>query len=181
MSSNMSSDQEAERDWIAKVLGVKLLGAPASGVAALPSGTVAFAKMQLRWRDAQNRVRAELNRLAASLLAHPGVQADPRLPQVKAVAAELPTMVPKFGGVFEDVLNDVINAGGISPPLAERGESALAGYRGALARAPALAELEAFAGKHFKLDLKLFTDLDETLVALLAEFKRSGAAAASRS
>jgi hypothetical protein len=177
----MASDDVAKRDWIALVLGVTLPGATASDAAAGPSGTAAVADMPRRWREAQERVRAALARIVASLLTHPGVQADSRFSQVKAAAAKLPSLVPEFAGKFESVVNNVVKAGGISPALAEQGKSALAEYQGALARVPALSQLESFAAKHLKLDVKLFTDLEETLIALLAEFARSGATGATGS
>jgi len=175
-------DPDAKGLWVARVLGITLSAtAQGSGAAdaalAIREGTVAFAKMQLRWRDAQTRVRGELSRLAVAVLRHPGVQADRRFSQVKAVAAGLPKLVPDFGNQFEDTLNDAINAGGISAPIAKNGLAALDAYRQALAQAPALRELEPFAGTYFKLDMKLFADLDQTLASLQAEFERSSAAA----
>lgn len=170
-------DQDA---WVKRVLGIDI-PAP-NGARSTPNGEtaktsidvdggaglgpVAFGKLQLAWREAQARVKADLGGLAKALLNHPGVQADPRFGQVRTVAGGFAGLVPAFGARLEDALNDIINAGRVTEALDSESAAAIAEYRAALGKVPELLKLEAFARAHLGIDLKAHGELDRTLASL---------------
>lgn len=170
--------------WVTRVLGVAM---PPRGpdAAATPRttgrapGAVSFAKLQLSWRDAQAKVKADLAGFAGTLLAHPAVKADPRYDQVRQVADGFADLVPSFGERLEDALNAIINAGRVTPELGRESAAAIADYRGALARVPELLKLEAFARTHLGVDVPAHAELDRTLGALDASLARAGSGAAA--
>jgi hypothetical protein len=129
---------------------------------------VVYRKLLLRWREAQGALDANLKSLGAAVLAQPEIQADPRIEEIKQAVAELPKLVPQFGGNLEDVLDAGMNA---SEPaqlqrLAEQGIAAIDAYRQQLQSTSKLLELEQFAAKDLGASLELHSVLDQALVEL---------------
>lgn len=153
-----SAEQDA---WIARVLGVGSLRAQAE----VRSGTVAFRKLLLRWREAQSQVQGELQALGATLLAHPKVKVDPRRPAVERAVRELPALIPRFSGALEDALDAGISEADPAklPQHAAAGATAIDAYLSALAGARQLSALEGFAAKYLGRHDRLATGLIEAL------------------
>jgi hypothetical protein len=129
---------------------------------------VEFAKLLLRWREAQQRFDSNLRAVGEALLARPEIQADPRKDIVRQAVDAFPNLVPKFGGALEDALNAGINA---SEPadkarLATQSAGAVDAYRQQLNAAKELLELERFASSDLGTSLRLPGELDETLAEL---------------
>jgi len=133
-----------------------------------PMGVVSYAKLLLRWREAQARAAANLTELGRLLLDLPEVQSDPRLAQVQQAAAGLPHLIPKFGEELADHLDMAANGG---PNAADSRTAALAtigAYRKQLAAVPVLAKLGEFALRNLKADLPSAGELDAALGELEA-------------
>ena len=129
---------------------------------------VVYRKLLLRWREAQSTFDINLKSLGDMLLSQPEIQADPRIEEIKQEVAELPKLVPQFGGKLEDVLDAGLNA---SEPeelkrLAAQGVLAIDAYRQQLQSASKLLELEQFAAKDLNASLPLQKALDQALIEL---------------
>ena len=139
--------------------------APTAGPADPPgtqgTGAVAWAKLLLRWRDAEAKARAAVNDLGLAILALPEVHSDPRLHHVKRAVALLPGLIPAFGETLSDVLDEGLNAG-TNMDIAERAREVVAQYRQQLATAAALGRLEKFAATHVG-ELQVLQTLDGAL------------------
>ena len=175
-----SGDQHA---WVERVLGVRIDppgGAADTGTPKpdprtdVPAGTVAYRKLLLRWREAQAALNADIQSLGATLLAHPAVKRDPRLPAVQKAVGELPGLIPRFSGALEDALDAGISEADPAqlPKHAAAGAAAVDSYLSALAGAKQLRALEAFAATHLGQTSKLAGALTEAL----ADLKRQIAA-----
>lgn len=138
------------------------------------TGMVAFAKLQLQWRDAQATFDANLKALGAKLLADPGVQNDPRIDTIKEAVAALPGLVPKFGGDLEDALDAANNATDpvVRGRLMDEAVAALDAYRQQLTGAPLLAALEQFSAQQLGTKLALHGALDDALAAIKQQITR---------
>lgn len=136
-------------------------GSRAREAAASNPRTLDTTKLLLRWRDAQKRVDEGLTGLGRSILGRKDVQADPRLPAVRRAVAELPNLVPKFGGRLEDLLDKAMNQGSMTG-IASDALAAVAEYRTELAGASVLLRLETFAGRHVG-NVALHAELDRAL------------------
>jgi hypothetical protein len=66
---------------------------------------VEYAKLLLRWREAQSETRERIKQLASGILADPEVKADPRFDDVVEAAADLADVMPDFGAALEDLLD----------------------------------------------------------------------------
>ena len=66
---------------------------------------VEYAKLLLRWREAQSQTRERIKQLAAGILADPEVKADPRFDEVVEAAADLADVMPDFGSELENLLD----------------------------------------------------------------------------
>jgi hypothetical protein len=140
-----------------------LLSAPPAQTKVATEGVVNYAKLLLRWREAQANAAANLTELGRQLLSLPEVQSDPRLEQVQRAAAGLPNLIPKFGEELADHLDAAANGG---PKAAESRSAALAtigAYRKQLTAVPVLAKLGDFARKNLKANLPSAAELDAAL------------------
>ncbi len=110
------------------------------------SGTVAFRKLLLRWREARSHLQGELQAFGVTLLAHPKVKADPRRTAVEHAVRTLPGLIPRFSGALEDALDAGISEADPTklPQHAAAGASAIDAYISALADARQLRALEGF-------------------------------------
>jgi hypothetical protein len=166
---------DAEKDqWVARVLGLKAPSAGAAEAAAVAPDT-GFRRMMLTWREAQGRLAAALDALAGDLLGRQEVRDDPRFEDVKAAAAELPKLVPAFGGELEDALDAGINEGHgpRAAALAAEAIAAIDKYRQKLAGAAELAALEAFARDDLGSPVALGSDLDAELAAMRGQLAKT--------
>ncbi|HUZ63548.1 MAG TPA: hypothetical protein VMU82_07525 [Acetobacteraceae bacterium] len=167
--------------WVKRVLGIDVPGSDASSTEALARSVergreaaalnvrgIAFPKLLLRWRAAQDKLTVSLNTLAQDLLGRKEVLEDPRFQRVKAAAARLPQLVPRFGGALEDLLDAGINAGQgpQAADIAARAVKAVDDYRTQIAAASQLAALEAFAKQEMGTPMPLGSDVDTVLVEL---------------
>jgi hypothetical protein len=171
------SDSTARDDWIRRVLGVDVGRTESQSAqrgrdaaATIPRGTVAYRTMLLRWRRAQSDVADNLAAVGRAVLAHPEVQGDPRLGEVERAVAELPKLVPTFGGALEDVLDAAMSTADPTETarLAKQGVAAIDSYRNQLGAASQLLELEEFASS----DLGAGTALRSALDGVLAEMRQ---------
>jgi hypothetical protein len=129
---------------------------------------VAYRKLLLRWREAQGTLDANLKSVGTTLLARPDIKADPRLGEIEKAVADLPKLVPAFGGELEGVLGAAMSTD--VPAELERltaeGIVVIDAYRQQLAAAAPLLELETFAAKDLGADVPLHAALDQALVEL---------------
>ncbi|MDR3515049.1 MAG: hypothetical protein P4M00_04475 [Azospirillaceae bacterium] len=136
-----------------------------------PRGAVSYAKLLLRWRDAQRRANLDLARFGQALLALEEIQRDPRLPQLQRAAAKMTGLVPKFGDDLADHLDTAMTRGDSPDGKAALREAlgTLAAYRRVLDAVPALADLEAVARRAVGGDLQFHSGLAAALSDLEAE------------
>ena len=144
---------------------------------AKPRGAVAYAKLLLDWRAAQEQVVANIATVGRAILAREDVQGDPRLEQVRAAVAAMPTLVPAFGEELNDLIDGAMNAGP-GPEAAElldKAQAVVSRYRVQLTSAAVLARLEELAANHAVGESDVFSTLDTALAALEGEFAARGA------
>jgi hypothetical protein len=142
-----------------------------SSTSTAPRGAVDYAKLLLRWREAQQQTAANLATLGTSLLALDEVKLDPRLPQVQRAAAMLSTLVPQFGEALADQLDTAMTKGAAPEGKAavQAALKTIESYRSLLGGVPALLTLEGFAKRAVGSDLKFHGLLDATLTELQGE------------
>lgn len=164
---------EAERDaWVTRVLGINLSAGTASGGGKL--SLVKSRQLLLRWRQAQQTLAADLDRLASAVLGNETVKRDPRFKDVEAAVKQIPNLVPKFGGKLEDLLNDGINMGAdASPELVSNTLAAIADYRQQLARAPELSQLERFGADKVGVTVQLASALDSAMAEMETDLRKA--------
>jgi hypothetical protein len=132
---------------------------------------IAYPKLLLRWREAQAEARGALDRIGEAILAMPDVRADPRLDQVRAVVAELPALIPRFGAELEDLLDRGINAG-TDAGIARDARASVGQYRAAVSGAAKLGSFEQFAKQHVG-DLAVIGTLDGALVEIAGNLQKA--------
>lgn len=160
------STPNARNDWVARVLHLEVPGAgPGAGGTERPRGGIAFRKLLLQWRAAQAQVADSLNDVGRTILGRDDVQKDPRLADVEQVVAQLPKLVPIFGGALEDVLDAGLNEGDGpgAALLARQAIAAIDDYRKQLGVATDLLAFEAFVSKEMGGRVALHQRLDATL------------------
>jgi hypothetical protein len=128
---------------------------------------VEYAKLLLRWRESQSSTRERIEQLAASILADPEVQADPRFEDVVEAAADLVDVMPGFGRELEDVLDglDKLTDPDQRAAQVEAARAQIDACRNLLDSADELAELSQFAGEEYG-EADLAGDLREALTEL---------------
>lgn len=163
------ADRKAKDAWVLRVLGVE--------ASAGQMGTIGFAKLQLRWRDAQQRAAASLRALGSALLENAEVQDDPRFPTVVQAVRTLPSLVPSFGDELADHLDDATNAGAGEAAKAHLRTAlgTLARYRAQLTGVPALVALAEFGKRSVGVEVTAYQELD----AALADIEREVSARAA--
>lgn len=139
-----------------------------SNVAADAGHMVDFAKLLLRWRDAQKRFDDNLRDVGKAILANPEISSSPHVEVFRQAVSAFPTLVPRFGGALEEALNDGISAAEPSEKARRAAEaiSAVDAYRQQIAGLANLAKLEQFASRDLGTRLPLRDALDEALVEL---------------
>ncbi len=155
--------------WVQRVLGVAM---PEADGLAKP-GTVQSRKLLIKWRQAQQDLSASLQTLASSVLAYPGVRSDPRIKAVEQAVGQLPNLVPTFGGRLEDLLDQGINAGGLSGTLAADALGVITDYRSRLQAAPQLAALERFGATTVGVTVRLASALESVMSEMETELRRA--------
>jgi hypothetical protein len=112
---------------------------------------VEYAKLLLRWRQAQAETRARIQKLASDILADPEVQADPRYDDVIEAASDLADAMPGFGSELEDVLDglDKITVPEQRVAQVETARRLIDECRELLGNADELAELSSFAADEY--------------------------------
>lgn len=150
-----------------------LLSKPVEPRAQPTQGVVNYAKLLLRWREAQAQAATALTDLGKQLLAVPEVQQDPRFARLQTLVAGLPKLVPTFGEALADQLDAAANGG---PQAAENRTAAratIAAYRQQLNAVPVLAALEGFAQRNLGANLPSATALSEALAELDATLAKA--------
>ena len=140
-----------------------------AGESASPKGRgVAYRKLLLRWREAQGTLDANLKSIGETLLARADIKADPRFNEIAKAVADLPKLVPTFGGKLEDLLDAGMSttAPAELARLTTESITAIDTYRQQLAAAAPLLELEQFAKDDLRTGLPLHSALDQALVEL---------------
>jgi hypothetical protein len=164
--------------WIERVLGVRLAETASAARgregAEVARGAVNYAKLQLRWRDAQAKARASMAELGRLLLTMPEVKTDPRLAQVQKAVATLPDLIPRFGEELADHLDTLTNGGPKAADAKRDALATLATYRATLAAAAVLPRLEAFARRRLQAELPSATALSDVLAELEAAVAARG-------
>jgi hypothetical protein len=145
---------EAKRAWVESVLGVRF---------SAPPGAVQYAKLLLRWRQAQQGATQNLEELRKTLLALPEVKADPRLSQVERAVAGLPKLLPEFGETLADHLDAAANGGPEKEQHVQNALATLAKYRALLNAVPVLGELEGFARRRLGAEFRSVSELSDAL------------------
>lgn len=154
----------------------KALSAPPDATAQKPrvaAGTVDYAKLQLRWRAAQDQAASALAELGKALLAIPEVQADPRFSRVQKLAAGLPHLIPSFGAALADQLDAAAKGGEGAAEIRLAARATIASYLKQLASVPVLTGLESFAQRTLGADLPSATALADALNELDATLAKS--------
>jgi hypothetical protein len=156
----MGNETDERVAWVQRCLGITVGGGAGRGVA--------YRKLLLRWREAQARLGANLEMVGKTLLARDDVRADPRLPDIQQAVSLLPKLVPAFAGDLEDSLDAAMSAtdDAAAKQQEQRAIAAIDRYRGGLAGASALMQMESFASGELKSPMPLASALDETLVEL---------------
>jgi hypothetical protein len=128
---------------------------------------VEYAKLLLRWRQAQSTTRDRIQRLASGILADPEVIDDPRFDEVVEAAADLVAVMPDFGAELENVLDglDKIADPGQRTAQVEIAREQIDRCRQLLDGADELAELSAFAADEYA-EADLAGSLREALIEL---------------
>jgi hypothetical protein len=131
---------------------------------------VEFAKLLLRWRQAQSDTRERIKHLASGILADPEVKADPRFDDVVEAAADLVDVMPDFGGDLEDLLDglDKITDPEQRALQVEAARREIDLCRATLDNADELSELADFAGDEYG-EADLAGSLREALTELAGE------------
>jgi hypothetical protein len=137
-----------------------------------PRGPVAYGKLLLEWRAAQQRVADNIAALGQAILAREDVRSDPRLAKVREAVTAMPALVPAFGEELKDLIDTAMNAGSGPNAVAplNKAREVVVRYRAQLTAAATLANLEQFAAKHVSGESDVYTSLDTTLAALEREF-----------
>lgn len=125
---------------------------------------VAYPKLLLEWRAAQDKVQTAVAELGRAVLAMPEVQSDPRLDLAKRAVTMLPGLIPDLGDDLADLLDKGINAGSDSAIAAEA-LATIATYRRNLAAATTLSRLDGFAKQHGG-GLSVLATLDGALASI---------------
>lgn len=114
-------------------------------------GKVAYRKLQLEWRNAQDRANAGLDRFIAAVLADPEVQQDDVFDQVEDAAATASALIPRFGGELSDVLDRLDSTYDASErdALTREANQILDDYAKALAESEALQALQEFSNQEY--------------------------------
>ena len=92
-----SPDAGSAMDALESALGRAISAARGRAAGAGNTGKVAYAKLLLRWHDAQKRVDENLKALGQALLADPEVQDDPDFDVIQQGVADLAYLVPELG------------------------------------------------------------------------------------
>lgn len=137
------------------------------------TGKVAYAKLLLRWHDAQAKVGDNLKALGAALLADPEIQADPDFAAIEQGVAELPHLVPELGGRLDDLLDAARDPAADTAALNQEALGVIKDYRSQIAAVGALRELEPFAAGTAAGTIGLFTEFDAALNDLEAALAKA--------
>lgn len=138
------------------------------------SGKVAYAKLLLRWRQAQGAVLDRVETLGSLLRNHPEVQEDEDPEELLDLIDDFPTLIPEFGAELDDILDDARKPGADLEELHDAARDVLRRYRAELARMSALQELEDLARSAGAGSLALYTELESALDELEAELGKAG-------
>lgn len=170
---------QAKDEWVKRVLDIdvtKVDGLSQSaqrGREAKASNArgIAYPKLLLRWRGAQEALSASLGEISKDILARKEVIEDPRFEEVKKHVALLPTLVPTFGGELEGAIDAGINEGQgpRARELAAKAVNIIDAYRQQIAAAAALKRLETFVAGDLAKNIRLGGELDAALSELRAE------------
>ena len=150
-------------DTVESDLALALSRARSREAAKVGAGKVEYGKLLLRWRSALSGVQSNLKALGEALLADPEVQEDEHYEQIEDAVAELPDLIPDFGGVLDDLLTQAGRPGADVAALHREALETLAEYREELAESPELKELEPFAAQAGLGQFLLFSEFDAAL------------------
>lgn len=125
-------------------------------------GKVDYAKLLLRWHNAQTRVLTNIQQLSARLETNEEVLADDDPDEILDMIESFPDLIPQFGRALDDVLDECLKPNADLEALHEEALDILRDYRAEVLKVEALRGLEVI-GK----DIGLGT------IGLVSEFENA--------
>ena len=137
-------------------------------------GIVEYAKLRIRWQNAQSAVLANLTDLGAALLSLPDVEALDDYEDLVEAVYDLPDLIPDFGRELDDVLDEARKPEADRKDLSEQALAIIADYRSAIEGVSELKALQAFSGQLPVGRLDLFDGFKAALDEIETEVSKVG-------